>query len=504
VYAAGLAGRAFGAGERTPTVRDVALAFAAAARADSAGARARDRALGRLAAGYLARLHEEYAPVLARLGVVAGPAHAAGPSAKEARAEGGQPLQRASGLPVSGRVGVGAARSDGVLTPGGGLLTVFVAGGGQIPAEGAYPPRWTADTGGVALSSSIVASPSRHLALSATARRDDSGFDVADLQAVAAWRRLGAWAGRRSPGYGTGAVGGATLTGSARYDGAGLFLAEPVTLPGLLRHAGPWRLELFGSRLDSSAAVRHPWFLGGRVSIAPHHRLQLGMNRGAFIGGEGNLPITPRRLLGSLFLGFQKGESQFENQVLSFDGRFTPTLAGLPLDLSLEWGMEDGAGAVRSVPGIVAGLGVPAVPGLAWLSVGVERATFAQSCCFNPPWGRHAIFQGGWTNDGRLAGHPLGGEGRETSLLARADLLDARLRVAGTAFRRTRGIENLLAPVRQGASTGGTLRLEWRTSPLFEIASFLSADVGRTPTRPDAPGQRWRDVTGSGSLRVLF
>jgi hypothetical protein len=58
--------------------------------------------------------------------------------------------------------------------------------------------------------------------------------------------------------------------------------------------------------------------------------------------------------------------------------------------------------------------------------------------------------------------------------------------------------------VRQGASTGGTLRLEWRPSPLFEIASFLSADVGRTPARSDAPGQRWRDVTGSGSLRVLF
>jgi hypothetical protein len=110
----------------------------------------------------------------------------------------------------------------------------------------------------------------------------------------------------------------------------------------------------------------------------------------------------------------------------------------------------------------VLGVEIPALPGLPELGLGLERTTFAASCCGNPIWYRHWSFRHGWTDDGRLLGHPLGGHGSEWLTYARADLFEARVHLDLRLFARDREVENVLAPERIGRSRGGQLGVEGR------------------------------------------
>jgi hypothetical protein len=91
----------------------------------------------------------------------------------------------------------------------------------------------------------------------------------------------------------------------------------------------------------------------------------------------------------------------------------------------------------------------------------------AERCCTYPPWYQHAALADGWSDRGRLLGHPLGGAGDEQALHWRVDAGGA-LMAAGRVYRRQRAAENLLAPLRQGRSSGGRLDLlvPWRRTQL--------------------------------------
>lgn len=282
-----------------------------------------------------------------------------------------------------------------------------------------------------------------------------------------------AWAGRRRLHFGLGRGGGTVLgTGTEfssafadrahyTFDGVGLQLREPFRFPGFLRPLGSARLEVAGGRLPRNGNVRHPYVAFGRLIGHPFSdRITLGINRGAIFGGEGN-PITGGRLLG-LLIGLHGGEGgEFENQIFSTLLRYRPPLGPLPLELYAEWGMDDTAGAVRDMPGVVAGIDIAALPGLPALSLGVERASFPESCCGNPIWYRSIFFRGSWADEGRLFAHPLGGHGSEWLAHAALDLPQHGLLVRARALRRYRGEENLFSPGRTGVSHGGAASLEY-------------------------------------------
>jgi hypothetical protein len=173
--------------------------------------------------------------------------------------------------------------------------------------------------------------------------------------------------------------------------------------------------------------------------------------------------------------------SELDNQVVAFDLHYRPPLGALPLAVYAEWGMEDSAGAWYNVPGMVLGVEVPALPGVPALAVGLERTSFGSSCCGNPIWSRHWIFRQGWTDDGRLLGHPLGGHGSEWLSYARADLFEARLHLDLRLFARDRGEESLLAPERMGRSRGGRLGVEGRLASglgVFFLGGLEEGDAG--------------------------
>lgn len=447
---------AFDGGMRTPPLADVLAVVTRAA------ARPTDDATRRLARGALARLREEFREIV--------PADS-----------GAQP-----DVALGGALGVGVARATGRLRPGGGLLESV-----------AFPPTPLPTASDVVAQAALGARVGRRVSLRVSVDAPDGRARVTDAQAVVAAGPIGLWAGRRAPAYGPSALGGVTVGGAASFDGAGAYLLKARALPTrYLRWIGPWHAEIFTARLDSNGAQRHPWFAGGRLSIAPLRVLQLGWSRGVIFGGDDNYAITPSRLLDVAFIGFRRGQSGFEDQVMSFDARVTPVIAGVPVVAHLEWGAEDAAGAMSQVPGIIAAIELPAVPRAEWLGLGVERASFPHSCCGNPEWARHHVFIEGWTARGALIGHPLGGEGRQLAAYARAEPFDARLRLRASAFTRLRGEENLFAPDRAGRSRGASASAAWRAG---RVEAQASGVVER-----GASGAAWRAGALSGGVRVLF
>lgn len=283
------------------------------------------------------------------------------------------------------------------------------------------------------------------------------GADIRDLYALAGIGNVALWLGAMTDGYVGAPTGSVVVTGTIPGPGGGLFLAEPVRLPGFLRHLGGVGFSTHLYRAGANGRFRHPWVLLMRGTVAPHGRLTLGVNRGIMMGGEGNAELSFRSLAYAMI---GKHSGAFDNQITAVTVRYRlPTERMLPLVAALEWGFEDSAGAWRDVPGIQAVVESPALPFAPEVSAGVALTRFRESCCGNPIWYRNWSFEGGWTDAGRPLGHPLGGHGRELLGYGRAVLAGARVQVEAAAFDRWRGSENLYYPLHVGHSRGGLLEL---------------------------------------------
>lgn len=350
--------------------------------------------------------------------------------------------------------------------------------------------------------------PLRWLAWSARLRGTATDRVVPAASVAVAAGAFDLWAGRRHLHYGAGHGGGTVLgTGLggvpdlsyrifAAFDGVGVHVREPFRPPSWLGLLGDMRVEAVGGRLASNGLVESPCVVFGRFTISPFtDRWILGVNRGAIFGGQGN-PITAGRLLG-LLVGVHGGEAgEFENQVFSVVSRFRPPLGPIALELHAEVGMDDTSGAIRDMPGIIAGIDLGAVPGVPALALGIEHAQFPGSCCGNPIWYRSVFFRGSWADRGRLFAHPLGGHGREWLAHGRLDLPHSGVLLRGEAFVRNRGHENLFAPEFGGRSHGGSIGMELR--PLRERGS-----VGRLRLSVDAAIER-ADGRDAGRLSVVL
>lgn len=289
---------------------------------------------------------------------------------------------------------------------------------------------------------------------------------------------LSLWAGRRGVSLGAPPRGGIVLGEGARFDGGGVETAEPFRLPSFLGGLGDVRVSQTLARMERSGAIDDPWFLATRISFSPHARIAIGLNRAAMFGGEGNEGVNTRRVLLMLF-GFSDvsgKDSDFENQVASADVTWRlPT--SRPLALYAEYGTEDTGLAFVHVPAIILGVEAAVRRGSAWSGT-IEHVRFVRSARTYPEWYRHGALGGGWSDDGVLLGHPLGGHGHETSLAIRRDDAPRGVTAAFRVLVRDRGEENLFAPDRAGTAVGGEARLLWFAAPgrTFELAG--SAERG--------------------------
>lgn len=293
--------------------------------------------------------------------------------------------------------------------------------------------------------------------------------------------------GRAPVGYGWGRMGSIVYADPDALPRIELQSTRPFHLPWVFRKVGPVTLHTFAGPVNDLA--RHPtdpnlW--GMRVAVQPHPRFTLGANRGSMFGGDGD-PTTLKNLA-SMLVGVVR--SSFENQVVSLDARYRlPTDRVLPATAYLEWGADDAAGAFDETPARVAGLFLPALPGVPQVALGGEYTYFKHWCCGHGPWYLNATFPGNWAVRGRPLGHPLGGEGSEYAAYLRADAWDARLRVDARGWVRDRsdrslaggvfaGGGNLYTPQRTGRSTGGAVDAALRLAPRAELRAAWTVDDG--------------------------
>jgi hypothetical protein len=309
----------------------------------------------------------------------------------------------------------------------------------------------------------------RAAAFTVTPELRDDDLRLADGHVALAWQNLGGWAGRRTIDYGPAHGGGIVFGAAVPFDGGGLHLIAPATLPGPHRQLGAVRFGTFLSRVANGDRIQNPWLWAMRGSLQPHQRFRIGVSRGTMFGGEGNTSLSARNLA-YLIVGKHSGiAGELENHVVAVDAWVLAGPRSFPLAAYLEWGFDDSAGAWWDVPGITAGLELPAVPGAPELSLGIERTRFDGACCGNTMWYRNWSLRGGWTDGGRVLGHPLGGHGSEWLGHASLALVDTRLRAQGFVFRRRREAENLFAPEREGVSHGVRGSLQARVQHAWEL-----------------------------------
>jgi hypothetical protein len=304
----------------------------------------------------------------------------------------------------------------------------------------------------------------RHVAAEIGAERRNGDWRLGESYGVLAWKKLSVWGGRRAPRFGPGQGGGLLFNGAVAFDGGGFSFTEPIRLPWILRHVGAIRAEMFLSRIDSSAAIRHPWVMGARVSLSPHPRVLLAVNQAAMFSGEGLPPFTWRNFKEMFFShGVNVAGTEFENGLASAEVRVRPPLP-LPMVLYMEWAADDNHAAWSRFPGVLVGIELPSVPGLPALDVGVEHTSFARpcndSCVYYATWYRHYLFKDGWTVHREPIGHPLGGHGYEWRAFGRWDEPGGTLRLSGHVFLRQRGSYNIFAATRGGRSHGAIAAAE--------------------------------------------
>lgn len=398
--------------------------------------------------------------------------------------------ERGAAAMLGSAIGGGYERRGGGAEPGAGL---FERRTGPSP----LPLHST-----LVLTSTVAGALTPSLAAVAEPRLSEEGVRIPRWDLVAGWGPVALSLGEEPVGYGPAAGGGIVLSGARALPRAQVETTRPLALPGFLRRLGPVSLHTFLTRLDERRHPGDPYLWGMRAAVRPHPRLTVGINRASIFGGDSVATEVGPGSVGRMLLGMLSDD--FENQVVAAEFRYRlPTERVLPVTLYLEWGADDGAGAWWDVPARVLGAYVPAVPGAPAVAAGAEYASFATLCCGNPGWYTHAAQPGGWAAEGATLGHPLGGEGREFLLYSHADLVDARLRLEGRAFRRERGREgydlavragNLFAPERAGWSTGASLGAHWRATPRTELRLRALREVG----------SEWRSHELDLNASVLF
>lgn len=359
-----------------------------------------------------------------------------------------------------------------------GLATGWRAGA-LAAGTGVFPPnvpKRLENGAGIAMHGALSVSAGRHLNLLVAPEAGTDGGLGGRWDATVGWPLVAVSAGFQPVWYGAGER-AVVLRPAEGWHRVQAETVRPVVLRGPFRLLGPISLHTSVGTPDSERHPGDPLLWTASLRGRPHPRFTASVNRAALFGGDSVAQPTNLGNVARLLGGWQTGG--FENQVVSLElGWRPPTERWLPLFGYIEWGFDDAAGAIGDVPGIVAGVMMPAVPGAPTVAAGIEAASFAHSCCNNPPWYRHAGHPGGWAVDDLPLGHPLGGDGTELHTWLRADLVRIPVAWEAGAWLRRRGAENLFAPTWVGRSVGASAEATWHFSGAADGQVQLEHEFG--------------------------
>jgi hypothetical protein len=240
--------------------------------------------------------------------------------------------------------------------------------------------------------------------------------------------------------------------------------------------------------------VDDPWWGYARVTARPAPWIQIGGTRallagGYFPGGRVAFDAKPYgpdegsmsgRDVARVIFG---ANTDFDDQVFALDARVAWAGAGVPLLTYLELGFDD-ADRSWGDPGLVAGaLLAPAASlplALRYEYVAFGRAARWCGWCDTLPvfWYQHVRFQSGWQAGDELLGHPLGGYGRQHTVIGSVWSNGGRVRaeVRAAALRRARW--NLLETDRPGSAMRVEAAGAWRPRSWIEFGAEIHDERG--------------------------
>jgi hypothetical protein len=183
----------------------------------------------------------------------------------------------------------------------------------------------------------------------------------------------------------------------------------PLQLPWLFRLLGPFRFDLFVSRLEEDRVVSKPYFGGMRINIKPSRYLELGASRTVMFGGAGRPTVNAGDFLTIVGGENLSGADDTSNSIAGFDAL---------INLPLLWGMqlygelhgEDEAGGLPAKDSWLAGVYLPQIEPSGRLSLRVEYADTTQLFGGSPVLYRHGIYRSGYIYENQLLAHHVGSD----------------------------------------------------------------------------------------------
>jgi hypothetical protein len=245
---------------------------------------------------------------------------------------------------------------------------------------------------------------------------------------------------------------------------------SPLQLPWFLKYLGPFRFDLFLSRLDDDRVVDDPYFGGLRFNFRPVSWLELGASRTVMFGGDGRPSVDASDFLTILGGNNLTGNEDTSNSVAGIDAR---------LILHPLWGAqiygelvgEDEAGGFIAKKSYMVGGYLPQLDPYGIFSLRAEYADTTQLGGGRPVLYRNSIYQSGYIYKDQIMGHHVGSDATDLFIELQADFSD-RLSVTLGYNYEERGKELALQEEHSQYDIKGT----WWLSKDLSVAARYAYD----------------------------
>lgn len=237
--------------------------------------------------------------------------------------------------------------------------------------------------------------------------------------------------GKDSIWWGQGRHGSIILTNNAKPFGlVRVSNEDPFILPLL----GLFKMDFFLTKLGSNRTHSNPYFGGLRFSFKPTPSFEFGLSRTAITGGDG-MPNIGIGDIGTILIGKNLGNKDAgeSNQIAGFDARLR--VDALKAFIYGEMYGEDEAGYLPYKWAYIAGIYFSDI-------IGADlRVEYADTASDFSGWYDHSAYSSGYTFKGRLMGHHMGGDAKDT-FIGTSFHLDSLSKVSLHYDYEERGVSN--------------------------------------------------------------
>lgn len=224
--------------------------------------------------------------------------------------------------------------------------------------------------------------------------------------------------GKDSQWWGPGRHGAILLTNNAEpFTMLRFTNPEPVVLPWIFRHLGPFKFTFFVTQLERDRDYPEPYFWGMRFDFKPSPSFEIGLQRTAILGGKGGRSEDLETWIKSMFPMFGQentgGPQDPGDQRAGFDLAWTIGSTYQPVQIYLEGDGEDERSGLPNLWAWVGGLYLPRIGALDRVDFRFEIGTTMGRRLSPTVWYNHSVYTSGYTYEDRIIGHHIGTDSRD-------------------------------------------------------------------------------------------